>query len=113
MDTQKQLNVPLQATAGADGVALAAAGAAAAAVKELMKPWDAAAAVKQEQFFASVSRLPGVRGSLSGVTIWNKIDFVVDFHNLLFGGDFDLSFSKGYSLDFFNYEVDFTAKCDT
>ena len=53
-----------------------------------------------------------VRGS--GVTIWSKIDFVVDFRNLLFGCDFDLSFSQGYSLmKIFNYEVDFTAKCDT
>ena len=39
----------------------------------------------------------------SGVTIWSKIRFVVDFRNLLFGRDFDLSFSKGYSLmKFFN-----------
>ena len=39
----------------------------------------------------------------SGVTIWSKIGFVVDFRNLLFGRDFDLSFSKGYSLmKFFN-----------
>jgi hypothetical protein len=39
----------------------------------------------------------------SGVTIWIKIRFVVDFRNLLFGRDFDLSFSKGYSLmKFFN-----------
>ena len=50
----------------------------------------------------------------SGVTIWNKICFVVDFRNLLFGRDFDLSFSKGYSLmKNFNYEADFMAKCDT
>jgi hypothetical protein len=50
----------------------------------------------------------------SGVAIWNKIGFVVDFRNLLFGGDFDLSFSKGYSLmKIFKYEADFTAKCDT
>ena len=50
----------------------------------------------------------------SGVTIWSKICFVVDFRNLLFGCDFDLSFSKGYSLmEIFNYEADFTAKCDT
>ena len=34
----------------------------------------------------------------SGVTIWSKIGFVVDFRNLLFGRDFDVSFSKGYSL---------------
>ena len=53
-------------------------------------------------------------GAVSGVTIWSKIDFVVDFRNLLFGGDFDLSFSEGYSLmKIFNYEADFTAKCDT
>ena len=39
----------------------------------------------------------------SGVTIWSKMRFVVDFRNLLFGCDFDLSFSKGYSLmKFFN-----------
>ena len=39
----------------------------------------------------------------SGVTIWNKIRFVVDFRDMLFGRDFDLSFSKGYSLrKFFN-----------
>jgi hypothetical protein len=39
----------------------------------------------------------------SGVSIWNNICFVVDFRNLLFGRDFDLSFSKGYSLmKFFN-----------
>ena len=39
----------------------------------------------------------------SGVTIWSKIGFVVDFRNLLFGRDFDVSFSKGYSLmKFFN-----------
>jgi hypothetical protein len=50
----------------------------------------------------------------SGVTIWSKIDFVVDFRNLLFGCDFDLSFSKSYSLmKIFNYEVDLTAKCHT
>ena len=50
----------------------------------------------------------------SGVTIWSKVCFVVDFRNLLFGCDFDLSFSKDYSLmKIFNYEVDFTAKCDT
>ena len=50
----------------------------------------------------------------SGVTIWSKIRFVVDFRNLLFGRDFDLSFSKGYSLmKIFNYEADFMAKCDT
>jgi hypothetical protein len=52
--------------------------------------------------------------SASGVAIWSKIGFVVDFRNLLFGCDFDLSFSKDYSLmKMFNYEVDFTAKCDT
>jgi hypothetical protein len=34
----------------------------------------------------------------SGATIWSKIRFVVDFRNLLFGRDFDLSFSKDYSL---------------
>jgi hypothetical protein len=50
----------------------------------------------------------------SGVTIWSKIGFVVDFRNLLFGCDFDLSFSKNYSLmKIFNYEADFMAKCDT
>ena len=50
----------------------------------------------------------------SGVTIWNKICFVVDFRNLLFGCDFDLSFSQGYSLmKIFNYEADFMAKCPT
>jgi hypothetical protein len=50
----------------------------------------------------------------SGVTFCSKIDFVVDFRNLLFGRDFDLSFSKGYSLmKIFNHEVDFTAKYDT
>ena len=50
----------------------------------------------------------------SGVANWSKIGFVVDFRNLLFGCDFDLSFSKDYSLmKIFNYEVDFTAKCDT
>jgi hypothetical protein len=39
----------------------------------------------------------------SGVTIWSKSRFVVDFRNLLFGRDFDLSFSKGYGLmKFFN-----------
>jgi hypothetical protein len=44
----------------------------------------------------------------------SQIGFVVDFRNLLFGCDFDLSFSKGYGLmEIFNYEVDFTAKCDT
>jgi hypothetical protein len=36
--------------------------------------------------------------AFSGVTIWSEIRFVVDFRNLLFGRDFDLSFSKGYSL---------------
>ena len=52
--------------------------------------------------------------SESGVTIWSKSRFVVDFRNLLFGCDFDLSFSKGYSLmKISNYEADFTAKCDT
>ena len=56
----------------------------------------------------------GQRARESGVAIWNKIGFVVDFRNLLFGRDFDLSFSKGYSLmKIFNYEADFTAKCDT
>ena len=51
---------------------------------------------------------------VSGVAHWSKIGFVVDFRNLLFGCDFDLSFSKDYSLmKIFNYEVDFTAKCDT
>ena len=35
---------------------------------------------------------------MSGVTIWSKIGFVVDFRNLLFGRDFDVAFSKGYSL---------------
>ena len=51
---------------------------------------------------------------VSGVAIWSKIGFVVDFRNLLFGCDFDLSFSKGYSLmKIFNYEADFMAKCDT
>ena len=35
---------------------------------------------------------------VSGVAIWSKIGFVVDFRNLLFGCDFDLSFSKDYSL---------------
>ena len=51
---------------------------------------------------------------VSGVANWSKIGFVVDFRNLLFGRDFDLSFSKDYSLmKIFNYEVDFTAKCDT
>jgi hypothetical protein len=51
---------------------------------------------------------------LSGVTIWSKSRFVVDFRNLLFGCDSDLSFSKGYSLmKNFNYEANFTAKCDT
>jgi hypothetical protein len=50
----------------------------------------------------------------SGVANWSKIGFVVDFRNLLFGRDFALSFSKDYSLmKIFNYEVDFTAKCDT
>jgi hypothetical protein len=50
----------------------------------------------------------------SGVANWNEIGFVVDFRNLLFGCDFDLSFSKDDSLmKIFNYEVDFTAKCDT
>ena len=50
----------------------------------------------------------------SGVTIWSKTCFVVDFRNLLFDCDFDLLFSKGYSLmKIFNYEVDFIAKCDT
>ena len=40
---------------------------------------------------------------VSGVAIWSKSRFVVDFRNLLFGRDFDLSFSKGYSLmKFFN-----------
>ena len=40
---------------------------------------------------------------VSGVANWSKIRFVVDFRNLLFGRDFDLSFSKGYSLmKFFN-----------
>jgi hypothetical protein len=54
------------------------------------------------------------RGEESGVTSWSKICFVVDFRNLLFGCDFDLSFSKGYSLmEIFNYEADFTAKCPT
>ena len=38
------------------------------------------------------------RGRGSGVANWSKIGFVVDFRNLLFGRDFDLSFSKGYSL---------------
>ena len=39
----------------------------------------------------------------SGVANWSKSRFVVDFRNLLFGRDFDLSFSKGYSLmKFFN-----------
>ena len=39
----------------------------------------------------------------SGVANWSKIGFVVDFRNLLFGRDFDVSFSKGYSLmKFFN-----------
>ena len=48
------------------------------------------------------------------MTIWNKICFVVDFRNLLFGCDFDLSFSQGYSvMKIFNYEADFMAKCDT
>ena len=51
---------------------------------------------------------------VSGVAIWSKIGVVVDFRNLLFGCDFDLSFSKNYSLmKIFNYDVDFTAKCDT
>jgi hypothetical protein len=50
----------------------------------------------------------------SGVANWSKIGFVVDFRNLLFGRDFDLSFSKDYSLmKIFNYEGHFTAKCDT
>ena len=54
------------------------------------------------------------REMASGVTIWNKICFVVDFRNLLFGCDFDLSFSQGYSLmKIFNYEADFMAKCPT
>ena len=45
----------------------------------------------------------GGRGCRSGVANWSKIRFVVDFRNLLFGRDFDLSFSKGYSLmNFFN-----------
>ena len=34
----------------------------------------------------------------SGVAIWSKSRFAVDFRNLLFGREFDLSFSKGYSL---------------
>ena len=60
-------------------------------------------------------RLAGVQHDLvSGVANWSKSRFVVDFRNLLFGRDFDLSFSKGYSLmKNFNYEVYFTAKCDT
>ena len=50
-----------------------------------------------------------------GVTILSEVCFIVDLRNLLFGCDFDLSFSKGYSpmKKIFNYEVDFTAKCDT
>jgi hypothetical protein len=56
----------------------------------------------------------GDAGQDSGVAIWSKIGFVVDFRNLLLGCDFDLSFSKDYSLmKIFNNEVDFTAKCDT
>jgi hypothetical protein len=43
------------------------------------------------------------RRQRSGVANWSKIRFVVDFRNLLFGRDFDLSFSKGYSrMKFFN-----------
>jgi hypothetical protein len=53
-------------------------------------------------------------GLVSGVAIWSKIGFVVDFRNLLFGCDFDLLFSKDYTLmKIFNYEGHFTAKCDT
>jgi hypothetical protein len=48
-------------------------------------------------------RRAAAQGQESGVTIWSKIRFVVDFRNLLFARDFDLSFSKGYSLmKFFN-----------
>ena len=70
MDTQKQLNVPLD-----EGPLLRA----------VVLPVDADAVPR------------------SGVANWSKICFVVDFRNLLFGRDFDLSFSKGYSLmKFFN-----------
>ena len=64
---------------------------------------------------AHAPRVPAPEGAEgSGVAIWSKIGFVVDFRNLLFGCDFELSFSKDYSLmKIFNYEVDFTAKCDT
>ena len=48
-------------------------------------------------------RRAGGPGALSGVANWSKSRFVVDFRNLLFGRDFDLSFSKSYSLmNFFN-----------
>jgi hypothetical protein len=49
----------------------------------------------------SCARTPRDRAQVS--QIWSKIRFVVYFRNLLFGRDFDLSFSKGYSLmKFFN-----------
>ena len=63
---------------------------------------------------AGIFLVPRAPAPASGVANWSKIGFVVDFRNLLFGCDFDLSFSKDYSLmEIFNYEVDFTAKCDT
>jgi hypothetical protein len=64
MDTQKQLNVPLENRQAPGAV-----------------PQQGVALMRH-----------------SGVTIWSKVPFVVDFRNLLFGRDFDLSFSKGYSL---------------
>ena len=46
----------------------------------------------------------------SGVTIWSKIDFVVDVRNLLFGCDFDLPFSKGCSHENFQLRSRFYRK---
>jgi hypothetical protein len=100
MDTQKQLNVPLQ-------------------VKGIEKNLEQAkAALRQVEGEIEKRQLQAgkLRDALleSGVAIWSKIGFVVDFRNLLFGCDFDLSFSKDYSLmKIFNYKADFTAKCDT
>jgi hypothetical protein len=44
------------------------------------------------------------------VTIWSKSRFVVDFRNLLFGRDFDLSFSKSYSHEIFQLVSGFYGK---
>ena len=48
---------------------------------------------------------------ISGGTIWSKIRFILDFWNLLFTVDFDLSFSTKHSLmKIFDFEADFIAK---